>query len=216
MGGRGGSKGTGAPQITITQAGEMTFDEEDWLLNSGLDNLATAIHEIGHILGIFTTPAEEMNLVVEGLDRRGGNAYVGANGLAGYRKMSSNPFAAFAPLEKRGGGGSRDGHPDFADPFIRQSNDIMGAFANETFIRSLDDIRLSEFTYGTMLDLYFDPEGVVYGDNDLGPNRPKNGGENGGGGPPAARSASVPEPASAGLIGIVSLAGLCLVRRRRK
>ena len=172
---------------------------------------------MGHILGFGSLWDESDNsglLTVRPTDPRGGPTYVGRYGLEKWREEVGNKFEQYVPLEKLGGPGTRDGHIDSQHPYFADRNAIMGGFdtgPNWSF---------TDVSWWMMRDLYFaTPFGEV-GNTGRGPVvviGPKNGPGNPNG-PSFFRqdNSSVPEPATASLVGLAALCGLGFVRRRRR
>jgi Ca2+-binding RTX toxin-like protein len=87
----------------LPHRGDVRFDIKDapgQLADGTL--LSTAIHEIGHVLGLGTV-WDDFGLV-------NGFSYVGARALAEYRLMSGDLSATAIPLEAYGGDGTAGGH----------------------------------------------------------------------------------------------------------
>ncbi|MEM8875633.1 MAG: Ig-like domain-containing protein [Planctomycetota bacterium] len=124
----------------VSFAGFMQFDSADV---AGLEAIGefdeVVIHEMGHVLGVGTSPFWDSLTVGEG----GSNPrFTGENAVAEFNKLTRDNRTS-VPVENTGGGGSRDSH--WRDSFF--GAELMSSF----FSGSAGP--LSRFTAGLMIDL---------------------------------------------------------------
>ena len=129
--------------------------------------LETAIHEMGHCLGIGSLWTQNglignTNPATNGLTQYIGGAFA----IEEYRKAINEPFAQFVPLEQAGGPGSALSHwarvPGLDFPETNEQ-DILLAFAgffNDAGELIIPRNVITEITYGGMADLGFAVSGI--------------------------------------------------------
>lgn len=207
-----GKGGANALQRSISQGGDMLFDTDDYGANLIGLPFEVIVHEMAHVLGFGSLWDDVFNEgFLRGRDPRGGPKYVAQYGLRAWREDNNMKFADGVPIEKLGGDGTRDAHWDSQDPYF--SNEMLIGFAGGT---DLTFTSLQSFK-----DLGFAVDDEVGNDGSGARGRkigPKNG-PSGPGGPSfvyGGGSNSVPEPASAAVIGLIGLCGLGFARRRRR
>jgi len=169
-----------------------TADLEVMEVNGVLLNVIT--HEMAHVMGFGTL------WVYNGVYQNGSGQYTGANGLAAYQ-AEFDPAATFVPVELGGGPGTANAHWDEMDGGVVDGDTGLTGITN-SWGADMGYELMTGWLNSTGDEPAFISNTTVQSFVDIGY--------------VASVQASVPEPATAWLLGI-GLAGiaLCTPRRRR-
>lgn len=192
----------GAPTVALyyTTTGSMQFDLADVdAMMADNSFYGVVLHEMAHVLGIGTlwTYNTNLNGTVYPLYTTGSGQYTGTQGLAAWQGEFGQAGAGFVPVELAGGPGTANGHWDEVD----YQTGLTGITSNITGLDLAYELMtgwtdgtmfLSTVTLGALDDLGYVVDYSKAGLISYSP---------------------VPEPASAGLLGV---SAICLLRRQRR